>query len=159
MRRDPAFNSLALAPVNPGPWQVRITELAGIQSADPDKLAAFRAKGGKVLMAHGKHDPLVSNRTTQDFARQLEAKMGDSGDFLRYYEIPGYGHAVSTVFNASWDSLTALERWAKRESNQALRWSPTQSLCRDAPVLSANIRPGPATTAAVRSISPQASPA
>jgi feruloyl esterase len=113
VRRDPAFNSLALAPVNPGPWQVRITELAGIQSADPDKLAAFRAKGGKVLMAHGKHDPLVSNRTTQDFARQLEAKMGDSGDFLRYYEIPGYGHAVSTAFNASWDSLTALERWVE----------------------------------------------
>jgi Tannase and feruloyl esterase len=29
-------------------------------------------------------------------------------------EATGYGHAVSTVFNASWDSLTALEQWAEK---------------------------------------------
>ena len=29
--------------------------------------------------------------------------------FLRYYEIPGYNHASSTVFNAAWDAVTALE--------------------------------------------------
>ncbi len=34
-------------------------------------------------------------------------------EFVRYYEIPGYGHAVSTVFNASWDSLAALENWVE----------------------------------------------
>jgi len=34
--------------------------------------------------------------------------------FARYYEVPGLGHAVSTVFNATWDSLTALEQWAER---------------------------------------------
>lgn len=33
--------------------------------------------------------------------------------FLRYYEFPGYGHAISTVFNASWDSLTTLENWVE----------------------------------------------
>lgn len=112
--RDPAFNSLSLDPVNPGPWQPRIVELAGVQSADPDKLDAFRAKGGKILMAHGKHDALVSNRATQDFVKRVDAGMaGDIRDFLRYYEIPGYGHAVSTVFNAAWDSLTTLERWVE----------------------------------------------
>ena len=36
--------------------------------------------------------------------------------FLRYYEIPGYGHAVSTVFNASWDSLTTLENWVEKSA-------------------------------------------
>jgi len=34
-------------------------------------------------------------------------------EFVRYYEVPGYGHAVSTAFNATWDSLTALEQWAE----------------------------------------------
>ena len=34
--------------------------------------------------------------------------------FLRYYEIPGYGHAASTVFNAAWDSLSALEDWVEQ---------------------------------------------
>jgi len=34
--------------------------------------------------------------------------------FVRYYEVPGFGHAVSTVFNESWDSLSALEQWVER---------------------------------------------
>jgi feruloyl esterase len=34
--------------------------------------------------------------------------------FIRYYEIPGYGHSTSTVFNASWDSVTALEDWVEK---------------------------------------------
>jgi Tannase and feruloyl esterase len=34
--------------------------------------------------------------------------------FVRYYEVPGMGHAVSTQFNATWDSLTALEQWAEK---------------------------------------------
>ena len=34
--------------------------------------------------------------------------------FARYYEIPGYGHAVSSVFNAAWDSLTTLENWVEK---------------------------------------------
>jgi Tannase and feruloyl esterase len=33
---------------------------------------------------------------------------------LRYYEIPAYGHAASTTFNAAWDSLTTLENWVER---------------------------------------------
>jgi hypothetical protein len=112
--RDPTFNSLSLDPASPGPWQARIVELAGIQSADPTRLAAFRAKGGKILMAHGKHDALVSNRASQDFVNRLRVSMGDTRNFLRYYEIPGYGHATSTVFNASWDSLTTLEAWVEQ---------------------------------------------
>jgi feruloyl esterase len=35
-------------------------------------------------------------------------------NFVRFYEIPGYGHALSSVFNASWDSLTALESWVEK---------------------------------------------
>jgi hypothetical protein len=43
--------------------------------------------------------------------------------FARYYEIPGFGHAVSTTFNATWDSLAALEQWAESDvapSNQVV---------------------------------------
>ncbi len=34
--------------------------------------------------------------------------------FVRYYEIPGHGHAVSRVFNAAWDSVAALENWVEK---------------------------------------------
>jgi feruloyl esterase len=36
--------------------------------------------------------------------------------FLRYYEIPGYGHAIGIVFNAAWDSLTTLENWVEKST-------------------------------------------
>ena len=35
--------------------------------------------------------------------------------FVRYYEVPGFGHGASSFFNATWDSLTALEEWAEQD--------------------------------------------
>ncbi|KQP13131.1 tannase/feruloyl esterase family alpha/beta hydrolase [Pseudorhodoferax sp. Leaf267] len=116
--RDANFNSLSLDPQAPGPWQARIVTLTGLQDVNKSDLSAFRARGGKILMAHGAHDALVSNRATQQYWSRLRSTMGAAtvDSFMRYYEIPGYGHAVSSVFNASWDSLTALENWVERNT-------------------------------------------
>ena len=59
---------------------------------------------------------LVSTRATEDYYRRLQAQMGTAGvnKFARYYEVPGLGHAISSVFNASWDLLTALEQWVEQ---------------------------------------------
>jgi Tannase and feruloyl esterase len=123
--RDPAYNSLSLDPENPGPWWKRISELTGLQDVNKTDLSAFAARGGKILMAHGTSDQLVSTRATQQYYNRLRATMGpDRVDgFLRYYEIPGYNHAFSVVFNAAWDSITALENWVERAiapSNQVV---------------------------------------
>jgi feruloyl esterase len=114
--RNANFNSLTLDPANPGTFQSRIVQLSGIQEAYKADLSAFQAKGGKILMAHGTNDVLVSNRATQRYFQRLQTAMGNDKvkRFLRYYEIPGYGHAASTVFNAAWDSLTTLESWVER---------------------------------------------
>ncbi|MDB5930796.1 MAG: tannase and feruloyl esterase [Polaromonas sp.] len=114
--RDPAFNSLSLDPQNPGSWQARIVELTGIQDANKADLSPFQARGGKILMAHGMGDALVSTRATQQYYGRLTTAMGPAkvNSFLRYYEIPGYGHAASSVFNAAWDSLTTLENWVEK---------------------------------------------
>jgi feruloyl esterase len=119
--RDPNFDSLSVDPQNPGRWAARIGELAKIQDVNKTDLSAFRARGGKILLAHGSADVLVSTRSTEQYFRRLESTMGArrTRDFVRYYEIPGFGHFVSTVFNASWDSLGALENWV--EHGQAPR--------------------------------------
>ncbi len=114
--RDPNFNSLSIDPQNPGVWQSRISELTGLQDANKADYSAFESRGGKILMAHGIHDQLVSNRATRQYYAKVRAAMGTSrtDGFLRYYEIPGYNHAASTVFNAAWDSITTLENWVER---------------------------------------------
>lgn len=114
--RDANADPLALDPQNPGRWQARISELTKLQDVNATDLSAFARRGGKLLVAHGTSDQLVSTRATQDYVRRIETTMGAerTRGFLRYYEIPGYGHAASSVFNAAWDSLSALEAWVER---------------------------------------------
>jgi len=114
--RDPGFNSLTLDPENPGRWSARISELTGLQDANKADLSAFAQRGGKILMAHGTSDQLVSTRATQQYYQRIRAAMGAAraDGFVRYYEIPGYNHALSTVFGAAWDSISALENWVEK---------------------------------------------
>ena len=113
---DPSFNALTLDPEKPGKWQQRISELTGLQDFNKIDLSAFANRGGKMLMAHGTADQLVSARATGEYYERVVQKMGADRvqGFVRYYEIPGYGHAVGSLFNAAWDSLTALEQWSER---------------------------------------------
>jgi len=113
--RDPNFNSLTLDPENAGPWANRISELSKQLDTATD-ISAFQARGGKLLLAHGLSDVLVSSRATEVYYQRLVAQFGAEKvrSFVRYYEVPGLGHAVSTAFNATWDSLTALEQWVEK---------------------------------------------
>ncbi len=113
--RDASFNPLALDPQQPGPYQARILQLNAWQDANQADLSAFRDRGGKILIAHGSADALVSTQATRQYLERLRAVMGSAqvDSFVRYYEIPGYGHVFGTAFNASWDSLTALENWVE----------------------------------------------
>ena len=112
--RDAGYDSLSFDPENPGPWANRVSELSTLLDTKVD-LTAFAAKGGKLLLAHGLADVLVSTRATEEYYLRLQDQMGPSevDKFVRFYEVAGYGHAVSTAFNAAWDSLTTLENWAE----------------------------------------------
>lgn len=113
--RDPNFNSLSLDPEQPGVWANRISDLSLKLDASTD-ISAFRRRGGKLLLVHGQSDVLVSTRATELYYRRLQAQFGiDRVDsFVRFYEIPGMGHAASSTFNATWDSLSALAGWVER---------------------------------------------
>ena len=112
--RDPAFHSLTLDPENPGPWASRISELSTQLDTSTD-ISAFATHGGKLLLAHGLSDVLVSTQATEQYYQRLQAQFGPTyvDTFARFYEVAGFGHAVSSVFNATWDSLTALEQWVE----------------------------------------------
>ncbi|WP_421705172.1 tannase/feruloyl esterase family alpha/beta hydrolase [Alloalcanivorax xenomutans] len=114
---DADFNSFELDPINPEQqYAERISELSGMLNSGTD-ISAFADRGGKLLLAHGLADVLVSSRATEIYYQRLLEQMGEEkvDSFVRYYEIPGFGHGASSHFHATWDSLTALENWVEQD--------------------------------------------
>ncbi|WP_437968221.1 tannase/feruloyl esterase family alpha/beta hydrolase [Sorangium sp. So ce260] len=97
-----------------GPYAARVQELSALDVGDAD-MGGFAARGGKILLLHGTGDMLTSPRTTERYVEALQASIGAAATdaMLRYYEVPGFQHAASTVFQVSWDGLSALERWVE----------------------------------------------
>ncbi|MCK7544915.1 tannase/feruloyl esterase family alpha/beta hydrolase [Marinobacter bryozoorum] len=115
--QDANFNSFDFDPIEPRPeFAERISKLSILFNAGTD-ISGFAEKGGKLLLAHGLSDILVSSRATEIYYERLVEQMGqqDVDSFVRYYEVPGFGHGASSFFNATWDSLSALEEWAEQD--------------------------------------------
>lgn len=134
--RDQVFDPLSFDPRERSRWADEWRALSRMLDQSTD-LSGFRARGGKLLLAHGLHDVLVSSRATADFYERLQQQYGERAvdRFARYYEVPGYGHAVSSQFNATWDSLTALDQWV--EANVA----PENQVTRDTVGVPGRTRP------------------
>jgi len=78
------------------------------------ELAAFKASGGKLLLAHGMADPIFSPHDTVDYMDRLTAANGqDAGDFARLFLIPGMSHCQGGAATDSWDGLGALVDWVE----------------------------------------------
>lgn len=134
--RDATFNPLTFDPQTATPLAARWGDLAKMIDQSPD-ISGFVNRGGKLLLAHGVHDVLVSSRATADYYARLVRQFGQSkvDGFARYYEVPGLGHAVSSQFNGTWDSLTALEQWAEKST------APTAQVTRDTVGVPGRTRP------------------
>lgn len=118
--RDTGFNQLTFDLQNPGPLAARLNELYALDQVDTD-LTPFARRGGKLLILQGTDDILISARGTEAYVRGLRTKMGSNSvdSFLRYYEVPGFGHSLSTIFTAAWDQLTAIENWVEKGMDPA----------------------------------------
>jgi feruloyl esterase len=112
--RDTNFDPLSFDPEQHSQWGPAWRDFSKMINDSPD-ISGFVARGGKLLLAHGLQDVLVSARATEEYYHRLEVLFGGATvrNFARFYEVPGFGHAVSSQFNATWDSLTALEQWVE----------------------------------------------
>lgn len=113
--QDPSFNPLTFDINHPGPFAKRIMEISKLDSSNID-LSAFARRGGKLIMLQGTDDMQVSPRATSAYYSMLQRRLGRkmADQSIRLYEVPGYAHTTSTVFNATWDPWSALEAWAER---------------------------------------------
>jgi feruloyl esterase len=117
LTRDPEYDSLDVDPRNPGQWLDRISSLSTIEDRNDADLRAFARAGGKLILLHGAADELVSPLSTSDYYQRVRDVLGPlvTHTSLRYYVVPGANHANfgTPAFAASWDALSALERWVE----------------------------------------------
>ena len=109
--RDPKTNPLTF---DPAKWKDRVQTAGTIMDVTDVSLDKFRAKGGKIIMTHGTADDFITPHNSMEYYKRQVAQFGQSrlDGFLKFYVIPGLGHGFG-IFNAKFDSLTALENWVE----------------------------------------------
>jgi feruloyl esterase len=80
-------------------------------ASDAD-LTRFARHGGKFLMLHGTTDTTIPTNASVMYYKMVQDRMGseEMDRFLRFYLVPGYGHARG-AFKAGFDALGVLDRW------------------------------------------------
>jgi feruloyl esterase len=90
---------------------------AALIDADNPDLAAFNARGGKLLMYHGLADGTVIPQRSIDYLNAVAACLpaGQAvDDFVRLFLVPGMSHCIAGADGiAAFDALTALEQWTE----------------------------------------------
>lgn len=110
---EPGFDLLDFDPVRDLP---RMDAYAAIYNTNEDaRLDAYKASGGKLLLATGMADPIFSPLETIDYHERLRAAHPNDADaFARLYLIPGMAHCQGGAATDVWDGLGAIARWVER---------------------------------------------
>ncbi|WP_157268420.1 tannase/feruloyl esterase family alpha/beta hydrolase [Azohydromonas aeria] len=113
---DPSFDYLAF---NFDTDPARLDAYAAIYNTTSTDVAAFKARGGKMLLVHGTSDAIFSANDTIDYyGRLAEANGGAAatGDFARLFLVPGMNHCSNSRGPATdlYDALTPLVEWVEK---------------------------------------------
>ena len=90
-------------------------------------LAAFRDRGGKMILYHGMSDAAFSALDTADYYERLGAAMPGAAGFARLFLVPGMNHCSGGPGTDRFDMLTPLVAWVERGEapDQISAWSGT----------------------------------
>jgi feruloyl esterase len=86
-----------------------------INALDPD-LRRFAARGGKLIQYHGWADQQIPAGSSVGYYESVVDAMGGAAQVngaYRLFMVPGMGHCGGGDGTASFDMLTALERWVE----------------------------------------------
>jgi len=80
-------------------------------------LAAFRKRGGKLLIFHGTADPIFSALESIDYYQRLARNNGGAkatGAWARLFLVPGMNHCAGGPATDSFDGLGAITEWVEQ---------------------------------------------
>jgi len=95
-------------------WRRDTQAAAETLNADNPDLSAFKARGGKLIMAHGWADPALNALTTIAYYERVRA--GDQGvdGYVRLFMMPGVLHCTNGTGPDSVDWFTPIAEWVEQ---------------------------------------------
>mgnify|MGYP000085457896 CR=1 FL=1 len=100
---------------DPNKYAGRITDLAGLMSANSSNIDAFQQARGKLIFFHGSVDDFIPVTSSIDYWQRLQKRYPTESlsEFVKFYVIPGMGH-VTGPFKARMATFDALQAWVER---------------------------------------------
>ena len=104
---------------------------SGILDVPPSGLAAFFARGGKLLLSHGWTDGLIPATNTLRFYEQLRPTLSNqqAKDQLLLFMVPGMDHCAGGEGASQFDTLGIIDDWATtgQAPNRIIATRPTSA--------------------------------
>lgn len=88
---------------------------ANLMATDSTDLKAFRARGGKMVLAQGAADPLLSINDLANWWRGVDRREhGRAAGFVRVFNVPGGNHCEGGPATFQFDPLDAVVAWVEK---------------------------------------------
>jgi hypothetical protein len=91
------------------------TPVSDFMRANSTDLAAFRRRGGKLVIVHGASDPVFSIHDTIHWWNEVNrVNNGTAADFVRLFAVPGMNHCAGGPATDQFDAFGALVNWVEK---------------------------------------------
>jgi hypothetical protein len=115
--QNPQFDWTTITPVAyQHYWDQSVEQYGLVIGTDNPDLAAFRNRGGKLMLWHGWADQLITAEGTIDYYNRVLQQMGGMekvSEFLRLFLAPGVGHCGGGAGPTPTGQLEALLAWVE----------------------------------------------
>jgi Tannase and feruloyl esterase len=116
---------------------LRMDAYAWIYNTASDvELKPFKARGSKLIIAHGMADPIFSAHESVDYYQRMQAVHGLAiSEFARLFLMPGMGHCAGGAATDAWEGLESLVSWVEKKQ------APDRIVARGTKVFPGRTRP------------------